>query len=330
MLSESAQAQLDSLYEKSDRALNVYPSEEEKPRADTTDGEVVFHMPRSVPLSSLAKEPPKLSAKLDLSGLGLSDAALAQLDSLYEHRQPLGLSAKLDLSGLGLSEAAQAQLDSIYAADRREWFSYRYNLAKEKLEGRVFYWFLAGELINRFKRGRSETFAAWAQGKWEEFQQINPYPEYNEAVLVALSAALKLQPGQPAPDFTLDDLDGQPVSLSQFKGQVVLLDFWASWCVPCINDLPYLRKVKEKTADWPVVFVNISIDRDEDDWREAIDTHEIKGVHVRAGHGSDVAESYQVMGIPSYYLVDSQGLIVEDHGFRGDTDATVAAIEESL
>ena len=328
-LSESAQAQLDSLYEKSDRALSVYPSEEEKPRADTTGGELVFHMPRSVRLRSLAKEPPKLSAKLDLSGLGLSDAAQAQLDSLYEHRQPLGLSAKLDLSGLGLSEAVQAQLDSIYAVERREGSSYRYNLAKEKLEGRVLYWFLAGELIDRFKRGHSETFAAWAQRKWEEFQQINPYPEYNEAVLVALAAALKLQSGQPAPGFTLDDLDGQPVSLSQFKGQVVLLDFWASWCVPCINDLPYLRKVKEKTADWPVVFLNISLDSDEDDWREAIDKHEIKGVHVRAGSGSDVAKSYQVMGIPTYYLVDSQGLIVEHPGVR-ETDATVATIEKSL
>ena len=308
----------------------MYPSEEEKPRADTTGGELVFHMPRSVPWNSLAKEPPKLSAKLDLSGLGLSEVAQAQLDSMYEHRQPLGLSAKIDLAGLGLSEAVHAQLDSIYAADREHWFGYRYNLAKKKLEGRVFYWFLAGELINRFKRGRSKGFAAWAQRKWEEFQQINPYPEYNEAVLVALSAALKLQPGQAAPDFTLPDLDGQLVSLSQFKGQVVLLDFWASWCVPCINDLPYLRKVKEKTADWPVVFVNISLDVDEIAWREAIDKHEIKGVHVRAGSGSDVAKSYQVMGIPSYYLVDSQGLIVEDSDLRGDTDATVAAIEKSL
>ena len=329
-VSKSAHAQLDSLYEKSARALNLYPSEEEKPRADTTGGEVVLHMPRSVPWNSLAKEPPKLSAKLDLSGLELSEVAQAQLDSMYEHRQPLGLSAKIDLSGLGLSEAVQAQLDSIYTADREHWFGYRYNLAKEKLEGRVFYWFLAGELINRFKRGRSKGFAAWAQRKWEEFQQINPYPEYNEAVLVALSAALKLQPGQAAPDFTLDDLDGQPVSLSQFKGQVVLLDFWASWCIPCINDLPYLRKVKEKTADWPVVFVNISLDVDEAAWREAIDKHEIKGVHVRAGLSSDATKSYQVMGIPSYYLVDSQGLIVEGRGLRGDTDATVAAIEESL
>ena len=330
-VSEGAQAQLDSLYEKSDRSLNFYWfSEEEKPRADTTGGELVLHIPSGVRLDSLAKEPPKLSAKIDLSSLKLSEAAQAQLDSMYEHRQPLGLSARIDLSGLGLSEAVQAQLDSIYA-DRGPRFGSSYNLAKEKLEGRVLYWFLAGEMINRFKRGRSEAFAAWAQRKWEEFQEINPYPEYNEAVLVALAAALKLQPGQPAPEFTLDDLDGQPVSLSQFKGQVVLLDFWASWCVPCINDLPYLREVKKKTADWSVVFLNISLDADEVAWREAIDKHEIKGVHVRAdGWGAEVAKTYQVMGIPSYYLVDSQGLIVENPGLRGNADATVAAIEKSL
>ena len=330
-VAESAHAQLDSLYEESARSLDFnWFSEEEKPRADTTGGEVVFHIPRAVPFNSLAKKPPKLSAKLDLSSLGLSEAAQTQLDSMYKHRQPLGLAAKLDLSGLGLSEAAQAQLDSIYAAER-EWSSYTYNLAKKKLVGRVLYWFLAGDLIDTFKRGRNEAFAAWAQRKWEEFQQINPHPEYNEAVLVALSAALKLQPGQPAPDFTLDDLDGQPVSLSQFKGQVVLLDFWASWCVPCIGDLPYLREAKKKMDGWPVVFLNISLDEAEADWREAIDKHKIEGVHVRTdGFGSDAAKSYQLMGIPSYYLVDPQGLIVEHEGFRGDADALVAAIEKSL
>ena len=326
-VAESAHAQLDSLYEESARSLHLnWYSEEEKPRADTTDGELIFHIPHSVSWNSLIKEPPKLSAKMDLAGLGLSEAAQVQLDSLYEHRQPLGLSAKIDLSSLGLSEAVQTQLDSIYAAES----SYRSNLAKEKLEGRVLYWFLAGELLDRFKYGRSEAFGTWAQHKWEEFQEVNLYPEYNEAVLVALAAALKLQPGQPAPEFTLDDLDGQPVSLSQFKGQVVLLDFWASWCVPCIGDLPFLREAKEKMDGWPVVFLNISIDGDEDDWREAIDKHKIEGVHVRAGSASEVAKSYQVMGVPSYYLVDLQGLIVEHEGFRGNADELVAIIEESL
>ena len=100
--------------------------------------------------------------------------------------------------------------------------------------------------------------------------------------------------GNPRPAFTLDDLDGQPVSLGQFKGQVVLLDFWSSWCKPCISDLPNLRKIKEKTVGWLVVFLNISLDVDEAAWREAIDKHEIEGVHVRAeGWGTEVTKSYQ-------------------------------------
>ena len=152
-----------------------------------------------------------------------------------------------------------------------------------------------------------------------------------EAVQAALDEALKLQFGQPAPEFTLYDLDGQPVSLSQFKGQVVLLDFWASWCGPCIENLPDLRKIKERTVGQPVVFLNLSLDDDEAAWRKAVDKHEIKGVHVRAdGLSSDVAKSYQVNSLPSYYLVDSQGLIVERLRILRNTDAIVAMIEKSL
>ena len=158
---------------------------------------------------------PSLSQMVDLSVVGLSPTAQAQLDSMYEHREPLRLSEKIDLAGLGLPEAIQAQLDSIYKNKRRRviWsFPKRYDLAKEKLEGRVLYWFLAGEVISGFEQG-SDAFAV-AYRKWEDFQEINPPPEYTEAVQAALDKALKLQPGQPAPEFTLHDLDGQPVSLS--------------------------------------------------------------------------------------------------------------------
>ena len=194
----------------------------------------------------------------------------------------------------------------------------------------MLYWYLATDLIHAFKRGSGEALAA-AQRKWEDFQASNPYPEYTEAVQTALDEALKLQFGQPAPEFTLQDLDGQPVSLSQFKGQVVVLDFWASWCGPCIENLPDLRKIKERTADQPVVFLNLSLDENEAAWRKAIDKHEIKGVHVRAvGMGSDVARSYNISALPSYYLVDSQGLLVERLFSVKDTDGIVATIEQSL
>ena len=334
-LSQTAQAELDSFFEKSGRSYGFIASSKEKvARVDTTDGRLMFFLPRKEErdyeqMESFSKTP-KLSELVDLSAVGLSSAAQTQLDSLYEHRQPLRLSERIDLAGLGLADAIQTQLDSIYAQGRwTAWhFSKRYDLAKKKLEGRVLYWFLAEEVISGFESG-SEAFAL-AQRKWEDFQQINPHPEYTEAVQAVLDKVLKLQPGQPAPEFTLDDLDGQPVSLSQFKGQVVLLDFWASWCGPCISDLPDLRRIKEKTTTLPVVFLNVSIDTDEAAWREAIDKHEIKGVHVRTnGFGSDIAKSYQVTGIPSYYLVDSQGLILENPIIR-DTDEIVATIEKSL
>ena len=233
---------------------------------------------------------------------------------------------------LDWEDQKRCQIDSIDTTPvGRPWsFAQRYALAKQKLEGRVLYWFLAGELIDGFKRGGSEAFALTYR-KWEDFQQINPHPEYNEPVQAALNEALKLQPGQPAPAFTLDDLAGQPVSLSQFKGQVVLLDFWSSWCKPCISDLPDLRKIKEKTAGWPVVFLNISLDVEETAWRKAIDKHEIKGIHVRTdGWFTKVTTSYQVSGLPAYYLVDSRGLILDRLYSVRDTDEIVAMIEKSL
>ena len=329
-LSETDQARIDALFEKSKSYSFFTSSEVEEASVDTTGGSVAFYLPLKIKQDSLKKEPPKLSEKLDLSWL--SESARTQLDSMYEYPQRPKLSERIDLSSLGLSEAVQAQLDSITTGTykRRTWgFSNRYGQAKEKLEGRVLYWFLAGEVIRGFK-GDSDAFEL-AQRMWEEFQEINPHPEYTEAVQAALYKALKLQPGQPAPEFTLHDLDGQPVSLSQFKGQVVLIDFWASWCAPCIGDLPDLRRIKRKAADQPLVFLNLSLDTDEAAWREAVDKHEIEGVHVRAdGWGADVAKSYQVNSLPSYYLVDSQGLIVERLRILRNTDEIVATIEKSL
>ena len=330
-LSENAQAELDSLYSKS---YGFFSSNNvEEARVDTTGGSLVFYLPLEIKQDSLKKEPPKLSEKLDLSWL--SGPARAQLDSMYEHPQRPKLSERIDLSSLGLSAAVQAQLDSIATPTGiitlESWSSTsaRYDLAQEKLEGRVLYWFLAGEVIRGFKRG-SDAFAE-TKDKWEEFREINPHPEYTEAVQAALYKALKLQPGQPAPEFTLYDLDGQPVSLSQFKGQVVLIDFWASWCGPCIGDLPDLRRIKKKAVDKPLVFLNLSLDTDEAAWREAVDKHAIEGVHVRAdGWGADVAKSYQVNSLPSYYLVDSQGLIVERIRMLRNTDEIVAMIEQGL
>ena len=323
-LSPAAQAQLDS-YED----YSIFLGDTTK--TDTTGGSLTFHMPSAKInewFAYLNNRP--LSTKVDLSSLELSSAAQAQLDSMYsiyQNSPPLKLSQRIDLTALGLAEETQTQLDSIFAGPSFPVFmgySERYDLAQQKLQGRVLYWFLAGELRAGIKFGHE----AYVDARWQSFAENNPFPEYTEALQAEMNKTLVLQPGQPAPNFTLHDPDGQPVSLSQFKGKVVLMDFWASWCGPCIADLETLRNIKKKTATQPVVFLNVSLDANAGAWKRAIAKHQIQGVHVRSD--GQVTQAYNVFDIPRYYLVDPQGLIVEDRLRVRDIDEVVAKIEENL
>ena len=325
-LSPATQAELDSYGEE---YITAY-SREDTVRIDTTGGELTLHIP-SAKLKEwydyLNNLP--LSARVDLSSLELSPVAQVQLDSMYsvyQNSPPLKLSQRIDLAALGLSEETQAQLDSIFAGPSFPIFRgipERYDLAQQKLQGRVLYWSLARELM----LGISFDCEAFVDARWQSFAESNPFPEYTEALQAELNKLSTLQPGQPAPDFTLHDPDSQPVSLSQFKGKVVLLDFWASWCGPCIADLGTLRKIKEQVAAQPVVFLNVSLDANEAAWKQAIAKHQIKGVHVRS---EQVAQAYNVSGIPRYYLVDPQGLIVEDRLRLFDVEEVVAKIKKHL
>ena len=200
-----------------------------------------------------------------------------------------------------------------------------YNHAKRTLHGKVLYFFLAGEIVMDFQYGLFNI----GEHRWAEFLQDNPYPEYTEVVEEVVREASKIKPGQPAPDFTLDDLQGQSVSLSDFKGQAVFLDFWASWCGPCIEAVPHLKELKQQTRDQKVVFLNISLDP-ADEWHQAVDEHGLTGVHVHApgGRQSAVAKLYQVSGIPSYFLVGPDGRMDGRVGHVSDVEEVVSRIEK--
>ena len=221
----------------------------------------------------------------------------------------------------------RVQLEQLSDSQRQDLFATytRYNQAKQALHGKVLYFFLAGEIVRDFQHGHFDQ----GEQRLAEFLQDNPYPEYTEVVEEVIREASKLKPGQPAPDFTLDDLQGQSVSLSDFRGQAVFLDFWASWCGPCIEALPHLEEIKQRTRDHKVVFLNISLDP-ADEWRQAVDEHGLTGVHIHAPGGwqSAVAQLYQVRGIPSYFLVGPDGRIDDrvDHVF--DVEEVVSSIEE--
>ena len=213
------------------------------------------------------------------------------------------------------------------AEERRDLFEtyVPYNQAKRTLRGKVLYFFLAGEIVRDFQYGLFNI----GEQRWAEFLQDNPYPEYTEVVEEVVREASKIKPGQPAPDFTLDDLQGQSVSLSDFRGQAVFLDFWASWCGPCIEAVPHLEELKQQTRDQKVVFLNISLDP-ADDWHQAVEEHGLTGVHVHApgGRQSAVAQLYQVSGIPSYFLVGPDGRMDGHVGHVFDVEGVVSRIEK--
>lgn len=125
----------------------------------------------------------------------------------------------------------------------------------------------------------------------------------------AENPALALE--QLAPAFTVKTLDGSHFSLDQMQGRVVLIDFWATWCVPCIKELPELKKIAKDFAGQPLVILSVSWDEDEGTWKDFIAKNQMTWPQYRdVDH--KLGRLFEVEGIPSYYTIDSNGVIASE------------------
>lgn len=118
--------------------------------------------------------------------------------------------------------------------------------------------------------------------------------------------------GDQAPSFTQNNPAGVPVSLRSFRGKVVLLDFWATWCGPCIAQMPAVKKLWQEYRSKDMVIIGISLDDDAAAWKRYIEKEGIDWVHTGDGRGWDnaVAQTYRVTSIPRTFLIDKNGTIV--------------------
>ncbi|HPR30912.1 MAG TPA: TlpA disulfide reductase family protein [Prolixibacteraceae bacterium] len=132
--------------------------------------------------------------------------------------------------------------------------------------------------------------------------------------------------GSLAPEIALNDIDGNPFTLSQLKGKFVLVDFWASWCQPCLVEIPNLKEAYAQYKDKGFEILGVSLDREETAWRNAIASYELNWIHVWDNAGEapgENANKYGVSGIPFTVLLDREGTIIAKN-LRG------SALEEKL
>jgi peroxiredoxin len=130
-----------------------------------------------------------------------------------------------------------------------------------------------------------------------------------------------------APDFSLETLSGETVTLSALRGKLIILDFWASWCNPCTRTLPGLDELATCLADRDVVLLAISLDRTEKAAREYASAHGLSANSMLYGSLNEarvVKELYGVAGIPRTFLIDREGFIRYSGGPSGVTEELVA------
>ncbi|MFT3823528.1 MAG: TlpA disulfide reductase family protein [Chitinophagaceae bacterium] len=153
-----------------------------------------------------------------------------------------------------------------------------------------------------------------------------------ETEISAKLAKEAAKPGQAAINFTYPDIDGKKVSLTDFKGKVVLVDVWATWCGPCKVEIPHLKKMEEEMRDKDVVFMSVSVDENKDlqKWKDYVGNESLKGVQLFASGWSDIARNYEIKAIPRFMVFDKKGNIVTIDGPRPSGKELRLLLEEEL
>lgn len=136
-----------------------------------------------------------------------------------------------------------------------------------------------------------------------------------------------------APEFTLNSLDGKAVSLGEFKGRIVFLDFWASWCPPCKKEMPEINRLAAKFKEADMAVVAVSVDKKKEHAGSFISTIPgvSKSITVLHDPESSVVSSYMAQAMPTSFIIDRSGVIRFVHfGYRENDPAEWVKEIESL
>lgn len=197
----------------------------------------------------------------------------------------------------------------------------KHRLAQQNGDKRDFIEFLDTELKGRAKY----VYMAYSLGSdfnptiYAQFGDESPYPDISRTVKQRYSHLESMLPGQPAPAVQLTSPDGKTTgSDDAFADKFVYIDFWATWCKPCIREFPYLATLKEEYQDQDIIFVSISFDKAKEDWLSYIEREKLTGHQfwVDSENKKIYDDSFNITMIPRFVLIDKDGKIVDANAPR--------------
>lgn len=170
---------------------------------------------------------------------------------------------------------------------------------------------------------------------YELYMANQTNPELKQAMEDSYTALNKITPGNESPSFDYENFKGGTTSLESLKGKYVYIDVWATWCLPCLNEVPYLKEVEKDYRDKDVAFVAISIDdaKDYEKWKKMVEEKDLAGIQLYSGGEAwkvDFAQEYRVNSIPRFILIDPQGKVYDADTYRPSDNKLRELFDEIL
>lgn len=172
------------------------------------------------------------------------------------------------------------------------------------------------------------------KANFEKYKTYASDPRFLEPIQEELKNATGPVTGETAPDFSFKDIKGETVTLSDYVGKVVYIDFWGTWCGPCRREAPHYEKLQEEyEGNDDVVFMSLALERGgEEDWRNFVTTKKMPGIHIFVpdSFGNPVAKKYNIKGVPTFALIDKEGNLVALPAPRPSSPSAKREIEKLL